>query len=82
MDEVPDLYADNVSVTIGTNGVTLTLVRSMPGVDPAIAQVGATVHATVGYVRLSPALAQQVGEILAKGIPQAMQGGQGPGGKH
>ena len=57
MADHPDIYADGFSLTAGPFGVTLTLTRTEPSLEPGPHQ---EVGAIVGRVRLSPTLAKAI----------------------
>lgn len=57
MADYPDIYADGFGLTAGPFGVTLTLTRTQPTMEPGPHQ---DVGEIVGRVRLSPALAKAI----------------------
>lgn len=74
MADYPDIYADNVAVGVTPFGVTITLVRSEPSVEPG-PQAGVT-NQIVGRIRLSPSLATALAEVITKTMGQAAQAAQ------
>ena len=68
MSDYPDIYADGFSVTAGRFGVTLTLLRSEPTGEPGAHDDPREI---VGRVRLSPNLAQAIGEALGNTLAVA-----------
>jgi hypothetical protein len=74
MADYPDIYADNVTVSVSPFGVTLTFVRSDPALEPGPQPVIRT--ETVGRIRLSPALASTLAEVITKTMAQASASAQ------
>ncbi len=57
MADYPDIYADGFSLTAGPFGVTLTLTRTEPTLEPGPHQEAGEI---VGRIRLSQALAKAI----------------------
>lgn len=69
--DIPDLFADGISVAAGPYGLTLSFHLSEPGRTP-----NGEVGTLVGRVRLSPALAFELAAILAQ-AQEAASGASG-----
>jgi hypothetical protein len=67
MADHPDIYVDGVAVGAGPFGMTITLLRSEPSVEPGAQE---SPNVIVGRVRMShvlaKALAQNVNDALAQ----------------
>jgi hypothetical protein len=59
MADYPDIYADGFSLTAGPFGITLTLTRTEPSLEPGPHQDPGQI---VGRIRLSAALARAIVE--------------------
>ena len=73
MADYPDIYADNIVISANPYGLTLTLLRSDPGVEPG---TEAAPNEIVGRVRLSHDLARTMAELVSRTIAQAAQAAQ------
>ncbi len=63
MADYPDIYADGFSLTAGPFGVTLTLTRTEPTLEPGPHQEAGQI---VGRVRLSQPLARAIMDGFAQ----------------
>lgn len=63
MADYPDIYADGFSLTAGPFGITLTLTRTEPTLEPGPHQDAGEI---VGRVRLSPNLAKAIIDAFAQ----------------
>ena len=61
-EQIPDIYADSVSVTAGPYGVAVTFLLT----DPPLGDEEARSPYPVGRVRMSPALARALREALER----------------
>jgi hypothetical protein len=73
MPDYPDIYADNIVISANPYGLTLTLMRSDPGIEPG---TEAAPNEIVGRVRMSHELARTVAELMSRTIAQAAQAAQ------
>ena len=62
-DEIPDLYCDNVAISVNQHGLTLTLQRTIPVLEEGQSQVQ---NEVVGRVRMSHELARTMAELLTR----------------
>ncbi len=72
MADYPDIYADGFSLTAGPFGVTLTLTRTEPTLEPGAHQDAGQI---VGRVRISQPLARAIVEGFAQ-VAAAAAGAQ------
>jgi hypothetical protein len=73
MADHPDLYADNIAISANPFGVTLTLTRSEPGIEPGADNPP---NEIVGRVRMSHDLARAMTELVIRTLAQANQANQ------
>ncbi len=73
MADHPDIYADNIVVSANPFGVTLTLLRSEPGLE---AGPEAPPNEIVARIRLSHNLARATADLINRTLAQAMQASQ------
>lgn len=74
----PDLYADGVAVSVGPFGITITLLRSQPTVEPGAQESG---NEIVGRVRMSHALARALTQNVTDALAQQSNIQQQPDGR-
>jgi hypothetical protein len=71
MADVPDIFADGFSVTVGPGGCTLTLRRTEPSGEPGTHQDPGEI---VGRVRMSPFIMQALAQALAQAVAARPEG--------
>ena len=74
MEDVPDIYADDVMVNLSTHGMTLTLIRSRPEPNVPLSKIAKPV---VGRVRLNHTLAASVADVITSALAQFQTGDTG-----
>lgn len=68
MSDLPDLYADDITVTVHGQGVVLTIRRVEPAAQPGPAQ---DPPVACGRVRMTHATAMALAELIPKTMAQA-----------